>query len=273
MLNNVLAVVLLLSPVPQAETLTNDTVIQLTAVGLGDEAIIAKIKSTATQFQLTTEDMIALKQKGVSSPVIAAMLSAGTPSAGGALSVDALDPMIAHAPGVYMVGETKLTRMDPTTTNQAKTGGLIGFALTGGISSMSIKAAISNETSRFVTDEEKPAFYFFFDESNGDSTQAGTWLAGSASVVASPSEFTLIRLNKKKGRREARVGSRNIAGMKTGVMDKDRLAFDYELVRPGVYRVVPQLALDPGEYGFIFSVAGAGSAGAMTAKIYDFTVQ
>jgi hypothetical protein len=253
-----------------AETLTNETIIQLTTVGLGDEAIIAKIKGTPTNFRLTTDDMIALKNKGVSGPIIAAMLSANAPAL--TMSVDALDPAIAHLPGVYIAGPAKMQRMDATATNQAKTGGILGFALTGGIASMSVKASVSNETSRYPTPERKPVFYFFFDDANANASQGSTWLAGSASMVTSPNEFTLIHLDKKKGRREARVGSRNIGGMKTGVMDKDRVEFDYELVRTGVYRATPRGPLDPGEYGFIYSVAGSGTNGAMSAKIYDFTV-
>jgi hypothetical protein len=262
---------LLLVAVPQtAETLTNETIVQLASVGLGDEAIIAKIKATPTNFQLSTDDMIALKTKGVSGPIIAAMLSAHAPVP--IMSVDALDPSIPHLPGVYIAGPSKMLRMDATATNQAKTGGILGFALTGGIASMSVKASVSNETSRYPTSEHKPVFYFFFDDAGGNASQGSTWLAGSASVVTSPNEFTLIHLDKKKGRREARVGSRNIGGIKTGVMDKDRIEFDYELVRTGVYRATPRGPLQPGEYGFIYSVAGSGANGAMSAKIYDFTV-
>ncbi len=77
---------------------------------------------------------------------------------------------------------------------------------------------------------------------------------------------------KKDGRREARVGSANIGGVKTGVMDKDRIAFDYEMVRPGVFKVLPQAALAPGEYGFIYAISGGGSNGAMTARIFDFSI-
>ena len=83
----------------------------------------------------------------------------------------------------------------------------------------------------------------------------------------------MIALTKKQGRREARVGSMNIGGSKTGVMDKDRLAFGYELVRPGVFKVTPSTALKPGEYGFIYSIADGGAGGAMTARIFDFSIQ
>ena len=150
---------------------------------------------------------------------------------------------------------------------------LIGYALTGGLASMSIKAAIQNETARTKA-STRPYFYFFFDESNAsDGRATGTWLAGTAATVSTPSEFTLIRLIRKDGRREARVGSMNIAGAKTGVMDKDRIEFDYKMVRPGVFKAKAANELEPGEYGFIYAIAGAGTGGAMTARIFDFTVE
>lgn len=65
----------------------------------------------------------------------------------------------------------------------------------------------------------------------------------------------------------------NIAGAKTGVMDKDRIPFDYKMVRPGVFKAKAGNELSPGEYGFIYAIGGAGTGGAMTARIFDFTVE
>ena len=203
-----------------AEALTKDAIVALSSTGIGDEAIIAKIKASGAKFDLTTDDMIALKGRGVSGPVIAAMLSGG---GGGSapLSIDSADPMIAHAPGVYLLTGDKMARIDATVTNQAKTGGIFGYALTGGIASMSIKAAIQNASARTKT-SGSPVFYFFFDESNGP-VQSGTWLSGTAATVTSPSEFTLIKLMEKDGRREARVGSMNIGGARVGTHKQDSL--------------------------------------------------
>ena len=82
---------------------------------------------------------------------------------------------------------------------------------------------------------------------------------------------------EKKDRREARVGSLNIAGSKTGVMDKDRIAFSYEQIVPYVYKITPDGDLEPGEYGFLFAlVGGAGpglSGGVAGARVFDFTVR
>lgn len=261
-----------------AETLTNDTVATLVAAGISDDAVIAKIKASDYSFDLSIDQIIALKNRGVSGAVIAAMLDRSAPKApvAAAMSIDAADPMAPHPAGVYLLqGEAEAPRMqriDATMSNQAKTGGFLGYALTGGIASMSVKASIQNPTARVKTTQSTPIFYFFFDESNPGVQSTSAWAAGSAATVTAPSEFTLIQLMIKKDRREARVGSMNIGGAKTGVMDKDRLTFDYSLVRPGVYKVVPVKPLDRGEYGFIFSIAGGGSGGALTAKVFDFSV-
>jgi len=271
------AAALFVAPVSN-ETITNTTVIDLTVAGLGDEAIIAKINSSQVQFDLSTDQMIDLKKRGVSGPVIAAMLTASSRGTEvvNSMSLDSPDPMRAHPSGLYLFAEageeSKMKRIDATVSNQAKTGGILGYALTGGIASMSVKASIQNETARVASGSRTPTFYFFFDESNGPAG-TGTWASGTAAMVTSPSEFTLIRLNKKKGRREARVGSANIGGAKTGVMDKDRIAFDYALVRPGVYRVAAGASLEPGEYGFIYAISGGGAGGALTARIFDFSVR
>ena len=256
-----------------AGPLDKTSAVQLTQLGLGDDAIIAKIAADKVDFDLSTDDMIALRKQGVSSAVIAALIG-NRYVAKIAPSLDSPDPMVPHPAGFYALQEEgriqRMQRMEPTVSNQAKTGGLFGYALTGGLASMSIKAAIQNDTSR-VPMGTQPKFYFFSAESNGDSSSA--WASGANTVVNSPAELTLVRLTKKNGRREARVGSVNIGGAKTGVMDKERIAFTHSAVRPGVFVVQPQAPLPAGEYGFIYSLAGAGAGGAMTARIFDFTVR
>jgi hypothetical protein len=260
-----------------AETLTNANIIELVKAGLGNDAIVAKIRTTDGHYDLTTNDLIALKDAGVPGDVIAAMIAgrAAPTDSPAAMSLTDIDPMKPHPSGVYLIDTAgnRLQRVDPTMSNQAKTGGIFGYALTGGIASMSIKVAISGDAARVAAPTGSPAFYFFFDASNpATSNLASSWAAGSAQTVTSPSEFTLIKLTQKRGRREARVGSMNIAGAKTGVMDSDRIAFDYEMVRPGVYKVSPKQPLRPGQYGFIYAIAGGGTAGAMTARVFDFSV-
>ena len=266
----------------QAETLTNDMVVSLVQAGLGDDAVIAKIKASAGHYALSTDDLIALKKRGVSGPVIAAMIQSGAEgavSSKAVFSADSPDPLVPHPSGVYLATDARMARIDPTTSNQSKTGGILGYAFTGGIASLSIKAVIPNITARVRTGRSRPTFYFYFDEATRGLSQSGgsLWLSGPASAITSPNEFSLIRFEVKKDRRETRVGSMNLAGAKAGVMDKDRIPFDYEQVTPGVFKVTPSSDLPTGEYGFLYSVsAGAGPGmwgnGTGSARIFDFAV-
>lgn len=255
-----------------AEPLTVEKVLELNALQVGDDVIVAKIQGDGAEFDLSTDSIIDLRKKGLSSAVVAAMLKT---KGGRKVSLDSPDPMVPHAPGLYVLerqGETaKMGKMNFTVSSQAKTGGILGYAFTGGIASMSVKVAIQNETSPVKTTRD-PRFYFFFESAAQDGA-SNTWASGANTFVNSPAEFTLVQLMPKKGRREARVGSMNIAGAKSGVMDKDRLAFRANEVRSGVYEVTSAEPLSPGEYGFIFSLSGAGTGGALTARIFDFTVE
>ena len=280
----ILALALAAAPVA-AETLTNTSVLSLVQAGVGDDAVIAKIKSSSNQFDLSTDQIIALKQKGVPSNVIAAMLAAsgeGADFSKGALSADSPDWRVPHPSGVYMLnaGETKMLRIDPTTANQTKTGGMLAYALTAGIASIKMKSVIPNAHARVAAPNGKPTFYFYFDESNAslsNGAATGSWLSGTTASVTSPSEFSLVRFDVKSSRREARVGSFSMAGAKAGVMDKNRIAFAYDRVAPGIFRVTPSEELKPGEYGFLYSItAGSGpgifGGGVMTARVFDFSI-
>ena len=271
-----LACALLFASPAAAETLTNETIIQLVKAGIGNDAVIAKIKATPGNYALSTDDLIALKNAGVSGDVIAAMIAGPAKAeAPAAMSLTDINPMTPHPSGLYLIdaAANRLDRIDPTVSNQAKTGGIFGYALTMGIASMSVKVAISGESARVVAASGSPSFYMFFDASNPQTANiSSSWAAGSAQTVVSPSEFTLIRLAQKDGRREARVGSMNIGGAKTGVMDHDRIPFDYQMVRDGVYKVTLKAPLEPGQYGFIYALNGGGTNGAMSARIFDFSV-
>lgn len=279
MKNLFVAMALAVAVPSNAAPLTTSEVVALNGAGVGDEAIIAKINGSNTVFDLSTDEMIALKHKGLSGPVIVALINSGKQSGGRQMmSPDSPDPMVPHSTGVYLLDQSartpKMVRIDATVSNQAKTGGIIGYAFTGGLASLSVKAVIQNDTAKVHSAGGNPTFYFFFDESNAQGAAvAGTWLSGTAATVSAPSEFSLIGLLKKQGRREARVGSANIGRVKTGVLDKDRLQFTYDTIRPGVFRVVPVKTMPAGEYGFIYAVNGGAAAGAVSARIFDFAVQ
>lgn len=256
-----------------ADGLTIDEIVTLSEMSLGDEAIIAKIRAEGARFDLSTEEMIDLKKRGVSNPVIAAMVETAVVDTAAEMSIDSPDPMVPHPAGIYLLkgsGESaKMHRIDPTSSSQTKTGGLFGYALTGGIASMSMKVSVPGATSRAQT-SSKPYFYFFFDQA-AEGAAASSFL-GSTYLGSSPAEFNLISLKSKRNSREAKIGKVNIGGAKMGIMDEDRIPIEYELVRAGVYQVKAASPLKPGEYAFLYSIAG-GQAGAAGARIFDFSVR
>ena len=61
------------------EVLTNAGIIGLTEVGLSDELILQKIRTTPTKFDLSVDGLTKLKKAGVSEAVIGAMMGAPAP--------------------------------------------------------------------------------------------------------------------------------------------------------------------------------------------------
>src|SRR5688500_18794812 len=60
----------------QSEIMTNEEVITLTKAGLSPSLIVGKIRTSQTNFDVSTDSMIKLKQAGVTDDIIAAMLEA-----------------------------------------------------------------------------------------------------------------------------------------------------------------------------------------------------
>jgi hypothetical protein len=275
-----------------AETLTNDSIIMLSAAGLGSEAIIAKIKASAATFDLSTEKLIALKSAKVPDAVIAAMLETSSKpnvSANAAGTSNSADPLAPHASGIYLLRGTgssaQMMRIDATNSAQTKTSGGLASAMTYGIAKRKIKTVLNNPNARLQVSEPRPTFYFYFDQAQSSLSQGGSsnpfaaLMGGAQNPVTSPNEFTMLKFEISDNRRQVDLGSLNIGGLKMGTSDKQRVPFDYQDVAPGVFKVQPGVDLDTGEYGFTYTSAGGGSMMAMygmggqTTKIFDFGVK
>ncbi|TAD79321.1 MAG: hypothetical protein EAY70_06430, partial [Sphingomonadales bacterium] len=226
-----------------AETLRNDDIVALLEAGLGEEAVIAKIETSDGDYDTDTQTLLALRAKGVPSPVIAAMVK----SANGTIRYEdsSPDPKVPHTPGFYILdeasGSARMLKIDPIASTQTKTGGILGYAFTGGIASASIKAVLPGASAQRQTINRRPTFFVFFDPPGGN--QSAVFSTGFGNAVITPNELSLVDLMEKKDRREARVGSLNIAGSKTGVMDKDQIPFTYEQIAPYVYKITPDTDL------------------------------
>ncbi len=259
-------------------TLTNKSVIEMVAAKLPEEVIITKIQTSETNFDLSTPALVELNNSGVSANIVKAMMmpkSTPPPSAGPPEEppppTDPNDPNSAHESGIYAYTDKasgkKMILLEPTVYTQGKSGGTFAMAMTYGIAKMKWKAVVRNPRANVRFSDASAVFYFYFEEK-------GAGLSYGGGGTSSPNEFTLLRLEVKSDTRETVVMKANAFGASSGTEDKANVPFTSTKLGPGVYKVVPNAPLKPGEYAFISVAAtGAFAPGAASAsRLFDFGV-
>lgn len=283
---SIFAVVILLASMAFAqETMTNDEVITLTKAGLSGPIIEGKIRSSKTNFDMSTDALIKLKQAGVSDAVVAAMLEAksgkpmmasgGGSSSNGSATVGALgdpnDPMAKHNYGIYLFeekdGVKKMTPLKANVSAQNRTGGLFTSSLTYGIGKVKTKTNLPGRTANLQIQNAMPIFYFYLDITSGGLNTA-------SGVPSDPREFTLVRFNQRSDNREVTIGKSNAFGAKGGLSDEYVVQVKAEDMGNGIFRVTPAVDLKKGEYGFMLVNSGnSNTAAGVGSKFFDFGVQ
>ncbi len=234
------------------EVLTNQSVVEMVKAGLSERVIIAKIRTSPTNFDTQTDALIALKKSGVPEKVIEAIMSpspaaaAPPPPSAPAGSVAMAPPSPASAaqsrPTVYQIVAGKevelLAAGSEVQRNRAPY-------------SRSTEVVIPGNKAKYRTAERQPIFV----------------------ITAAPSEIPLVRLDPGKSDRNLKVGSgsRVPYGGSTstrGIRGEDMVDVDVERDSRGFYRIKPKAPLAPGEYGFVATRGGSP----MGSTIYDFGV-
>ncbi|HJV58627.1 MAG TPA: hypothetical protein VJ971_21755 [Methylomirabilota bacterium] len=231
------------------EVLTNDSVIQMIKAGLPEAVVIAKIKSTATKFDLKTDSLVSLKKAGVSDKVLEAMVAAGSGSAPttGAMPAPPAPAMAAGAlkntDVIYQLVGGKYVEMFATSANLETNMAFF---------QSKSEVVLEGKKAQYRTTDKQPVFL---------STYSST-------------DAPLVRLKQGDDHndRNLKIGSGAFmpfgGTQKMGVRNEDKIPVTIERDPRGFYKVTPSAALPPGEYGFILATGfGAGSG-----KIYDFGV-
>jgi len=265
------------------DAMNNDEVISLTKAGLAGSVIIGKIRASKTNFDMSTDALIKLKQSGVGDDVVAAMLEAKSglsskPAAvvntSGAATVnpsgDPNDPMSKHCYGIYHYEERdsvrKMSQLKPNVSAQNRTGGLFTSQLTYGIGKVKTKANLPGRNATLQLTTTAPVFYFYLDVSSGGLNTA-------SGIPSDPNEFTLVRFNIRSDNREVTIGKQNAFGGKGGLSDEYVVQFKAEDLGNGIFRITPAAALTKGEYGFYLVNSGNSNASAAVgAKFFDFGI-
>jgi hypothetical protein len=254
--------------------ITNKDVIDMVALGLSDDVIIAKIRGAAAgetlQFDTSVDGLKELKAGKVSDEVLKVMINPAPPAA--PVVVAATTP-VSNDPnlpppevGVYWKNGNAFTRIEGQAISQAKVGGKAGSMFTYGMRNEHWDAYLNDPQSKNVINERLPVFYIYVPDG------------------ASSSDFVLISLEKKGNRREFQIGSfGGITGGKSGVKRDKEVAFTSEHAGIRTYKIKLDAAMKPGEYAFFMGTGqqatmaggqtgGARSGGAAAGRVYDFRI-
>jgi hypothetical protein len=255
-----------------SKRLTNQDVIDMTALGISDDVIIAKIRSVSgdgLKFDTSVEGLKALKAAKVSDAVIKVMVNPTPPPAPVIVAATAIssDPNLPPPEvGVYWKDGQNFVLIQGMTVTQAKVGGRAGAFFTNGMRSEHWDATVAGPTSKNRVKDRQPVFYFYVPD--GDTA----------------ADYVLIKLEKKSDHREFQVGSfGGVTGGKSGVKKDKEVPFHAEHVGIRVYKITLESSLKPGEYAFFLgtgaqsnmsggNMGSARSGGSASGRVYDFAI-
>ena len=212
----------------------NARIIDMTQKGLGDGVIIARIKASATKFDLGDNDLAALKKAGVSDAVVAAMIESTQ------LTI----------PKVAIDGNPVEVR----TIGEQKVGGRLGHTVSLGIMSVKNKAYLQGQHASLIASRipvinvELPA------NENIDN-------------------YIIVQMDDKGDRREIEMGSvGGTVGEKVGIRADRIIRASTTPLGGRRFRISPAKELRQGEY-ILYSVGSADFPHGIYGQGYDFTVQ
>lgn len=232
--------------------LTNEEVVKLVRLDLGDSVVIAKInQAEAVAFKLDTDDLIKLKEQGVPKDVIAAMLKRSS-SPRQASQVASAPSADAQATTASRVGSDIRLLTDAGETLLRATVGdinVVGFSFVKfayyEIPGTSSRARTSDRSPRIAISADFPPEGYFF--------------------------VLLLDVDRKNNNRSMKMGSAkqgNFRSRGRGKPDLDNaISCKVERVSENEWRLVPKSPLNPGEYGVWAAARSQGAEG-----LYDFGV-
>lgn len=217
----------------QETEITNARVVEMTKLGLGDDIIIARIKTGACKFAVSDNDLAGLKKANVSDKVVAAMLEAS----------------VLTKPRVTIDGNP----LELHTIGQEKVGGRLGHDVSFGIKSVKEKAYLQGQHASVLA-SSTPAIQIE--------------LPPNTSI----DDYILVLMDGKGDRRELEMASGGgTVGQKHGIRSDRVVKTSYEPMGGRLYKISVG-SLKRGEY-IVYIVGSADYEKGIFGRGYDFTVQ
>lgn len=237
------------------EALTNDSIVKMVKSGLGEGLVISMVQGQPGKYSLNPDELLKLKEAGVSEKVLEAMASKGSnngkpaPVPGPTVST----PADADIPqgidiGVYYKKGGRWEEMLPEVVNW-KTGGVLKHIATVGVVKGDVNGHIQGAHSR-------------------NSIKSPIEVLIYAHEGVAITEYQLVHLHENADNREFRTVTGGVMHEEGGAT-RDLIPFEGKKAASRMYKVVlPNLGA--GDYGFLPPEAVTLSKGASIGKMYTF---
>lgn len=236
--------------------LTNQDVVKLCKLGLGDEVVIAKInQAPEVQFQLDVDSLANLKQQGVSKAVIEAMLKRASapasapspaPAAGGTGGAGTL-PSVGEE-GVWLKTSQGEIRLSSVLGDASVTSVVVAALVFLDFPGLKAEVRISDRRPQIVVKSSKnPRGRIFLVRAD---------------------------IDEDDNVRSVKIGRASMFGVKSWTSpDKDwTVECDVAEIKPGTWELTPKTDLKPGEYGLLFRAGFGGQLAPNQGELFDFGV-
>ncbi len=224
---------LAMRPAPEPPANDDGRVVEMMDLGLDDDIIVAKIRASDWTFVLTNQDLLRLRQLGLSAPVVAAMI----------------DHSVRR--NVTVLIDDKLIEIN--TLSQAHTGGRLLNNLTGDLTPLTQKAYLSGTVS---SNSASPMPEITVTLPAGDSIN----------------NYVLVEMKRKDDRREIQVSSGSgIGNGRSGVRTSDIRKTRIIARGSNTFQLLPLVPLRRGEY-MLYVIGSTDEQRDVYAKGYDFAV-
>jgi len=240
------------APQPNGKSLTVADVAKLLESGIGEDIVIAKVKQEGKAFDLSTDDLIELKKAGATSAVLKAMMSP-TPNLASGQSAGSPQAQPSDLPdeqGVYVRIRGEWQAVVPEIVNM-RTANMLGHAFSAGISKAKMKGDVQGGKSKLQI-----------------ATPVEILIRCAEGV--SPTEYQILQMEEKGGRREFEAMEIGFASAQTGAR-KGLIEAKFDKVSKATYKTT-LINLKRGEYGILPPGAATSASTASAGKVYAFGI-
>lgn len=237
------------------DILTNESIVKMAKSGLGENLIVSMVQGQPGKYSLNPDELVKLKDAGVSEKILTAMASKGSgsgnaaagaaPSGGAAGDSDVPQGIDI---GVYYKKAGNREEMLPEVVNW-KTGGVLKHIATVGVVKGDVNGHIQGVHSR-------------------NSLKSPIEVLIYATEGVAITEYQLVHLHENADNREFRTVTGGVMHEEGGAT-RDLIPFEGKRVATRMYKVVlPNLGA--GEYGFLPLGAFGSASSASMGKMYTF---